>query len=491
MNGKILTSISVFVFIGMLISLFLPFIGIEIDPSYYDLIGSLFGAYFAVVAALVFQVIVEKRKYKETESNLRYLLDKEINYNYDLCVKRILNKNPITQLKNFSFTKYISHVEISDKNKEFIDDLNRLFQDVSSEGLFSINFQKFHEKVYIQQNKKNLSYQELKDIILQDKINTVFEFKILRDIINFTIKYKLDSLDSFEAFNKVLEDSKLSENTESNIILFVTELTAQVFFSNKRVFHNPEIYKSNSLEQFELNESNTSEVLEKGKNISKDLLKIFSNELKVLEKFDISKESKLFVANLPESYKDYDINKMKKLAKELQDFKHEHHYLVGLGIESNGDDIDNNCRSRIKEVEAGSLDHYDCRLRYWYTCASNDQGNNGRITEPYFDSSLSRIFSGVKKVYDEDIFLGVVATDFLIDVSKVNPEKLALSVFTERGDVIYDFNNDMKKNISEKFNVNILNFVKNNKSGNFAYKGNEKNYYFNNFFEGFIMLLEE
>ena len=149
-------------------------------------------------------------------------------------------------------------------------------------------------------------------------------------------------------------------------------------------------------------------------------------------------------------------------------------FLTFIGIECNGDQIDNFGISRQQESQQGLGKVYEVKERSWYKETWNSETPKApTITLPYKDKSGSYVISITKGILDKKgNRLGVVGLDVLVRniAIKLNTKK-HIVILTESGEIVYNSETYIKDILEKRHNIllllepDVLDIVKSNKTG--------------------------
>lgn len=225
-----------------------------------------------------------------------------------------------------------------------------------------------------------------------------------------------------------------------------------------------------------INMFETSAIMDEIKQFQQVFSDYFSEESKHVARLAANESIVTFLSSCnsgTNTIEDVNYQDILSVLKETKDSSNQI-YLTFIGINGNGDQIDNFGISRQQECREKLRDEYVVTKRSWYLeTLRSETPNEPTITLPYMDASGSYVISITKVVLDEKgNHLGVVGLDVLVRniALRLNTNN-HIVIITESGEIVYNSETYIKDILEKRHNIlllletDVLDIVKSNKIG--------------------------
>lgn len=230
------------------------------------------------------------------------------------------------------------------------------------------------------------------------------------------------------------------------------------------------------LDERGINMFETNVIMDEIKQFQQVFSDYFSEESKHVARLATNKSIITFLSSCNSGTNTIENAKYQEILSVLKETKASSNqiYLTFVGIDGNGDQIDNFGISRQQECRENLRDDYVVTKRAWYIeTLRSKTPKETTITLPYRDVSGSYVISITKAVSDQKgKYLGVVGLDVLVRniALRLNTTN-HIVIITESGEIVYNSETYIRDILEDRHNIllllqtDVLDIVKSKKIG--------------------------
>lgn len=217
----------------IIIPVVLTSIGLDLDPWVLNAIAAFIGSLVAIIGSIAINLITENKKRKKAYSRELNLLRLELYNNFILALHRITN-NIEVDFETYTFKNFIQFSSSTEDKKytKIIKELQVLYFIIEKGDYLLDNYHDFCTTVYKKEHKNPDNIWDVLNIIESKSLDNIYEFAIIKNIIQLDNQFDLNINIPFKDYNSLLDHLDNTLSLKQRTALYISEQVCKSIFKD-------------------------------------------------------------------------------------------------------------------------------------------------------------------------------------------------------------------------------------------------------------------
>lgn len=209
-------------------------LGLNLDPWVLNAIAAFIGSLVAIIGSIAINLITDSKRKNKAYNRELNLLKLELYNNYIICIHRITSNTRI-EFNTATFKNFIQFIGSIDDTKygSISSELQVLYFIIGKGDQLLVNYKDFCLNAFTIEHKIPKHIIDVLEIIQSKNLDNIYEFAIIKNIIQINKKYDLNIALPFNEYDKLLDNYDHSLSESQRISLYISELVCKYIFESE------------------------------------------------------------------------------------------------------------------------------------------------------------------------------------------------------------------------------------------------------------------